>query len=96
MKTIVGCAVVLLAAQLHATQIPFRDLTNLVADTDHVLAGTVTQVDMIDGKGNQITGATARTGPGSENQLCLHVSVTTNGVIACKAGRVPEKIVILL
>ncbi len=96
MKTLIAMAIALLAVQAGATQIPFRDLTNLVSEADHVLIGTVTRVDMIDGKGNQVTNETARTGPGSENMLRLHVSVATNGVIASTAGMVPKEATIPL
>ena len=96
MKILIGFVVILLTVQAHATQIDFRDLTNLVSDADHVLVGTVTQVDMIDGKGNQVTNETARTGPGIENMLRLHVSVATNGVMVSSASKAPETLVIPL
>jgi len=96
MKILIGFAVVLITVQAQATQIPFKALTNLVAEADHVLVGAVIQVDMVDGKGNHVTNETARTCPGSENQLRLHVAVATNGVIASTAINVPEKLVILL
>jgi len=96
MKILIAIAVLSFVVQAQATQIPFRDLTNLVSDADHVLVATVEKVDMIDAKGNQVTNDTARTGPGSENQLRLHVKLTTNGVVASPAGKVPETIVIPL
>jgi hypothetical protein len=95
MKILIGFAALLFAVQAQATQIPFRDLTNLVSDADHVFIGTVEKVDMVDAKGSQVTTETARTGPGSENQLRLHVTVATNQVIASSA-KVPVKIVIPL
>ncbi len=96
MKILIGFAALLFAVQAQATQIPFRDLTNLVSDADHVLIGTVEKVDMVDAKGNQVTNETARTGPGSENQLRLHVNVPTNGVISSSAEGAPETILIPL
>ena len=96
MKILIGFAVIVLTMHAHATQIAFRDLTNLVSDADHVLVGTVTRVDMVDGKGNQVTKETARTGPGSVNMLRLHVSVATNGVIVSTAGKVRGEITIPL
>lgn len=96
MKILIGFVVALFGVQAYATQIPFKDLTNLVAETDHVLVGTVTRVDMVDANGNQVTNETARTCPGSANQLRLHVAMATNGVIASTASRVPEKLVIPL
>lgn len=96
MKILIGFAVVLLAVGAQATQIPFRDLTNLVSDADHILIATVENVDMVDAKGNQITNETARTGPGIENLLRLHVTVTSKGLIASSADKVPQTIVIPL
>jgi hypothetical protein len=96
MKITIALATILFAVQVQATQIPFRDLTNLVSDADHVLIATVEKVDMIDAKGNQVTNDTARTGPGSENQLRLHVKLDTNGVVASSAGKIPGTIVIPL
>ncbi len=96
MKTFIGFVAIVLTVQAHATSIAFRDLTNLVSEADHILVGTVTRVDMIDGKGSQVTKKTARTGPGSENMLRLHVSVATNGVVASTTGKVPGEITIPL
>jgi len=96
MKILIGLAALLFAVQAQATQISFRDLTNLVSDADHVLIGTVEKVDMVDAKGNQVTNETARTGPGSENQLRLHVTVATNAVIASTTNDVPDKVIINL
>jgi hypothetical protein len=91
-------AVVLLACTLpsHATQIPFRDLTNLVAEADCVLIGTVTGVDMVDGKGHSVTNDAARTGPGSDNQLRLHIQVTEDGVLATATNPAPSRLTIPL
>ncbi len=86
----------LFASQASATQIIYRDLTNLVADADHVLIGTVTDVDMLDSMGNQVSDDDARTGPGVENQLRLHVTVDTNDVLKTGSDATPLQIVIPL
>ena len=96
MKILIGFTLVLFGVQAYATQIEFKDLTNLVSQADHILVGTVTRVDMLDGKGNQVTNETARTGPGSENLLRLHVSVVTNGIVVSTAGKIPKDVVIPL
>jgi len=96
MKILIAITVALLAAQSQATQIPFRDLTNLVFDADHILIATVEKVDMVDAKGNQVTNDSARTGPGSENKLRLHVTLTSKGLITSQAGKIPDTIVIPL
>ncbi len=96
MKILIGFMALLFAVQVQATQIPFRDLTNLVSEADHVLLATVENVDMIDARGKQVTRDTVRTGPGSENQLRLHIKVATNGVVYSSSDKVPETIVIPL
>jgi hypothetical protein len=72
-----------------ATSVPPRSLTDLVADADHVVIGKVTVVDMVDGKGVQVTNSMSRTGPGLHNTIRLHISVETNGVLFTTAGQVP-------
>ena len=79
-----------------ATQIARKELTPLVADSDHVLIGKVVKVDMIDGRGRSVTGRDARTGPGSENEIRLHVVVDTLSVLRTNASKVPEKLVVPL
>lgn len=96
MKMLTVTAVTLIALQAQATQIPFRDLTNLVADADHILVGIVDKVGMSDAKENQITNETARTGPGSDNLIRLYIKVPTNGVVTSSAHKMPDTIVIPL
>jgi hypothetical protein len=79
-----------------ATQIAFRDLTNLVNSADHVLVGTVTNVTMIDRDGHAITDDKARTGPGLENEIRLHVKIGKADVLASNATNTPDSIVIPL
>ena len=56
--------------------VPLRiSLDKLAKNTDHVLTGYVTGVDMIDGDGNQITDLKARTGPGLKNKIRLIVQI---------------------
>ena len=55
--------VALLSVTLVSGSLPIRiSLENLVAKTDHVFMGHVTDVDMIDGEGNQIHNEKAMTG----------------------------------
>jgi hypothetical protein len=95
MLKLIGVTVVLFSLQAQATQIAFKDLTNLVAEADHVFVGTVTRVDMVDGQGQPVTDKTARTGPGNPNQLRLHVAVDTNRILATTA-KLPSVIVVPL
>ena len=56
--------------------VPLRiPLEKLAKNTDHVLTGYVSGVDMIDGEGNQISDLKARTGPGSKNKIRLIIQV---------------------
>ena len=96
MKTILTVFICVCAVQANATQIPFKNLTNLVAAADHVVIGTVTRVTMVNAEGQQVTDETARTGPGIENQLRLHVVVAKDGILATDANRVPDKLTIPL
>ena len=58
-----------------ATKIEKKTLSELMAVTEHVFIGTVMKVDMLDGVGNEITDLEARTGPGIENVIRLHVEI---------------------
>ncbi len=96
MKTVFGIGIILCAIQVNGTQIAYKDLTNLVADADHVVIGTVARVDMVTGKGKQVIDESGQTGPGIENQLRLHVEVAKDGVLATATNRVPERLMIRL
>jgi hypothetical protein len=87
---------VTVGVSVRATQIPFRDLTNLVISADHVVIGKVVSVDMVNDKGQQVNQETARTGPGENNQLRLHIEVVNNGVLATTTNYPPKKILIPL
>lgn len=50
-------------------------LAELVKKSDHILVGHVYGVDMIDGKGEQITDLNAKTGPGLKNKIRLLIKV---------------------
>ena len=51
------------AGSAHATSIDYRTLDEIVFDADHVLAGRIVRVDMIDALGRQVRHRDARTGP---------------------------------
>ena len=95
MKRIIAFLCSLCAIQGNATQIPFEDLTNLVAEADHVLIGTVTRVDMIDGRGHQVTDEKAGT-PKTGNQLRLHVQIGKDGILATTTNQAPDRLTIPL
>lgn len=59
-----------------ATSVPPKPLAEMVREADHVVVATVTVVDMVDGKGRPVLGRDARTGPGLDNQIRLHLAVS--------------------
>ena len=63
-------------------------LEKLVENSDHLLIGHVVGVDMIDGKGEEITDPSARTSPGSKNLIRLIVKV--DEVIVSNVKNVPD------
>lgn len=50
-------------------------LAEMATEADHVLVGHVVDVDMIDGNGSPVTDDQARTGPGLNNVIRVHVIV---------------------
>lgn len=86
--------VIATATATFSTTVPPRPLPDLVKAADHVLIGTVVNVDMVDAKGNPITNNNARTGPGIGNVIRLHVVVEESGVLKTNAKAVPQTIVI--
>jgi len=95
MKTLIGLVITALALEAHATQIPAKDLTNLVAAADCIFLGTVTAVDVVDKRGKQVTWKEAPTGPSSKNQIRLHVTVASNTILMASEG-MPNKVVVPL
>lgn len=62
-------------------------LEEMTENADHILIGRVTGVDMINGKGKQVTNTRARTGPGSKNTIRL--LITVDEVLVSNADHVP-------
>ncbi|WP_454908833.1 hypothetical protein [Variovorax gossypii] len=69
-------------------------LAEMVAQADHVLVGHVVGVDMVDGSGLPIVDGQARTGPGLNNVIRLHVAV--DETLITNAKRVPKKLLVPL
>lgn len=75
--------------------LPFvASLHEMASEADHILIGRVVAVDMIDGAGRTIEDDAARTGPGQETTIRLHVRVEK--VLVTNANSVPEIIVLPL
>lgn len=95
-RLLVCCFLVLCPGLVLATSIPPKELTELVADSDHILIGKVIKVDMIDGQDRQVTGKEARTGPGLDNLIRLHVQVEADGYLRSNRPKVAQTLVIPL
>lgn len=50
-------------------------IAEMATEADHVLVGHVADVDMVDGNGAPVTDGQARTGPGLNNVIRIHVAV---------------------
>jgi hypothetical protein len=88
-------ALLLLCAQLAlATSIPPKSLEEMVTEADHVIIGTVTKVDMVDGDDQPLTDPKARTGPGLNNLIRLHVEVKE--ILESPAQEHPRQLVVPL
>lgn len=82
-------------AQVSATSIAPKTLSELVADADHVVIAKVVKVDAIDEQGQQVTGKAARTGPGSKIMIRLHLEVAGDGTLY-STGKPKPKLVVPL
>ena len=79
-----------------ATQVKDRSLADLVADADHVVIGKVETVKMYGLFGIPYPNPSARTGPGSSNELRWGISVQESGVLYSKKEDFPAEFVIKL
>jgi len=96
MKTFWTLCLGLLAFTAFATSVPPRSLAQLVADSDHIIIGKITLVDMVDDRGRQVTNLTARTGPGLHNTIRLNATVQTNGVLLTNSKQMPQTLIMPL
>lgn len=97
MKVFIIILSVLWSVPTHATTVAYKDITNLVAEAEHILIGKVDRVSMVDWDGNEITNPEARTGPGSNNEIRLHVKVLEDGgVLKTTHTNVPQMLTIPL
>lgn len=96
---LLSCCALLVLASLFAgnawaTSVMQKPLDELVMEADYVLVAAVTSVDMIDGRGRPVHDPEARTGPGLDNQMRLHLEV--DEVIFDRAGSAPPTLIIPL
>ena len=76
----------------HASILP-KELSELSAESDHVLVCKVEKVQMLDERGNELRDREARTGPGLKNELRLHLVIEKDGVLKTNAEKVPDKLI---
>lgn len=74
----------------NATSIPHKPLDEIVADSDHILLARIVKVDMVNRWGSQVADRKARTGPGLDNRLRLHLQVLDVRFTAC--AREPRRV----
>lgn len=92
---IIAC-VVCLQGLASATQMPPKELGELVKEADHVIGGRIIKVDMVDEKGNLILDETARTGPGLSNTIRLYLKVDKALILKTTKKETPDIIVVNL
>jgi hypothetical protein len=90
MKHVAAAFLFLLSSVALATLPLQASLERLASDCDHILAGHVVGVDMIDGEGKEITDVQAMTGPGLKNTILLIIKV--DEVFFSRVKTVPETI----
>ena len=97
MKTILLiCAIVFLSFPAQATQLAFKELSELVNEAENILTVKIAKVEMVDAKGAEIDYPEAQTGPGLGNELRLHVLVDQNNIIKSSQKIIPHELVIHL
>jgi hypothetical protein len=74
-------ALLLLSHTVYATSVVEKTLPELVADSDHVVIGTVTAVKMHTWFGLETTNPKSRTGPGEINELRWTVAIAPSDIL---------------
>lgn len=82
------------AIGVQGTSIAPMPLADLVKSADHVVVGTVVEVDMVGADGQQVTDEKARTGPGLENEIRLRIRVPEDGVLKSSLKEFPRDLVV--
>ncbi|MDF3056130.1 MAG: hypothetical protein K0R17_345 [Rariglobus sp.] len=79
---------------VYATQVANKTLPELVADSDHVVIGTVKAVKMHTWLGFETTNPKSRTGPGGTNELRWTVTIAPSDILYTIKKTVPKEIII--
>ncbi len=96
MRTLIITILLSISVQAHSTSVFPKELYELVALSDHILAVKIVDVTMINEEGKQLTDPSSRTGPGTYNTIRLHAKVLDNGIIKTSSAKLPETIIIPL
>lgn len=87
-------ALLLLSHSAYATSVAEKTLPELVADSDHVVIGTVKAVKMHTWFGFETTNPKSRTGPGGTNELRWTVTIAPSDILYTTKKTVPKEIII--
>ena len=96
MKTLLFTLLLGVSLQVNSTMIESIELEELIGLSDHVLVVKITDVTMINDKGELLTDPSSRTGPGISNTIRLHANVLENGIIKTNSNKLPKVIIIPL
>jgi hypothetical protein len=94
MRSLVLSALLCAAGLANATSVAPMPLEQMVREADHVVVATVSKVDMVDGRGRPVADPEARTGPGLDNEIRLHLAVSE--VLYTQDDRLPDTLVVPL
>ena len=75
----------------YGTQVPYKELGDIVRESDHVIIGTVTNVLVRDENGNFIADPKAGTGRNG-NDMCFFVRRDPEGVLKSTRSDVPDEL----
>lgn len=93
-RSLVLSGLLCMAGLANATSVAPMPLEQMVREADHVVVATVSKVDMVDGRGRQVTDPEARTGPGLDNEIRLHLAVSE--VLHTRTNPLPDTLVVPL
>ncbi len=94
MKYLMSLLALMWVTTASATSVAPMTLEQIVAQSDAAVIAKIEAVDMVDGQGHQVTDPAARTGPGSDNQIRLHLVL--DEAVFTRTGPVPVRITVPL
>ena len=86
---IISAALMMVSHLAYGTQVPYKDMSDIVRESDHVIIGTVTNVLVRDQSGNLIADPKAGTGRNG-NDMRLFVRREPDGVLKSNKTDVPD------